>query len=133
MQKKCDGESVTTVGAVITRQRPGTPLGSIFLSMEDETGIAEFVIHPDLYERERALVTRGKFLKAYSGLQNQHTVVHVKAKHLRCSLLRPLTCSAQLPLDLPPPTYRRRTSQDRSPSFSVHGRPEGDDEEYESA
>jgi error-prone DNA polymerase len=50
--------------------------------MEDETGIANVVIHPDPYEQKRVLVTRGKFLKVYGRLQNRDTLVHVKAEHL---------------------------------------------------
>jgi error-prone DNA polymerase len=47
--------------------------------MEDETGISNVVIHPQIYEQHRVLVTRGKFLKVYGKLQNQDGVVHVKA------------------------------------------------------
>jgi error-prone DNA polymerase len=82
LQQKPDGRYVCAAGCVIARQRPGTALGFIFLSMEDETGIANIIIHPELYERERALVTRGKFLKVYGKLQNQDGVVHVKADAL---------------------------------------------------
>jgi hypothetical protein len=57
-----DGEFVRTAGCVIARQRPGTAKGFIFLSMEDETGIANVIVTPNLYERERLLVTRSKFL-----------------------------------------------------------------------
>ena len=77
-----DGRRVIAAGAVIARQRPGTALGFIFLSMEDETGIANVIIHPQHYERDRALVIRGKFLKVYGKLQNQDGVVHVKAEQL---------------------------------------------------
>jgi error-prone DNA polymerase len=80
LQEQPDGVRVCAAGAVIARQRPGTALGFIFLSMEDETGIANIIIHPQLYERERVLVTRGKFLKVYGKLQNQEkNVVHVKS------------------------------------------------------
>ena len=82
LQQFPDGRYVTAAGAVIARQRPGTALGFIFLSMEDETGIANVIIHPQLYERERILVTRGKFLKVYGKLQNTDGVVHVKADSL---------------------------------------------------
>ena len=82
LQQQPDGRRVCAAGAVIARQRPGTALGFIFLSMEDETGIANIIIHPQLYERERVLVTRGKFLKVYGRLQNQDGVVHVKAEEL---------------------------------------------------
>ncbi len=64
----------------MARQRPATAQGFIFLSMEDETGISNVIITPQLYERERVLVTRGKFLKIYGKLQNQDGVVHVKAE-----------------------------------------------------
>ncbi len=89
LQQKPDGRYVCAAGCVIARQRPGTALGFIFLSMEDETGIANVVIHPELYERERVLVTRGKFLKVYGKLQNQDGVVHVKAEALE--LLQAIT------------------------------------------
>jgi error-prone DNA polymerase len=82
LQEEKDGRRVIAAGAVIARQRPGTALGFIFLSMEDETGISNIIIHPQLYERERLLVTRGKFLKVYGKLQNQDGVVHVKAEAL---------------------------------------------------
>lgn len=82
LQQQPDGRRVCAAGAVIARQRPGTALGFIFLSMEDETGIANIIIHPQLYERERVLVTRGKFLKVHGKLQNQDGVVHVKAEEL---------------------------------------------------
>jgi error-prone DNA polymerase len=77
-----DGEFVRTAGCVIARQRPGTAKGFIFLSMEDETGIANVIITPDLYERQRLLVTRSKFLLVEGSLQNQDGVIHVKAVRL---------------------------------------------------
>jgi error-prone DNA polymerase len=78
-----DGEYVRTAGCVIARQRPGTAKGFIFLSMEDETGISNVIVTPDLYERERLLVTRSKFLIVEGKLQNQDGVIHVKAAHLK--------------------------------------------------
>jgi error-prone DNA polymerase len=77
-----DGELVRTAGCVIARQRPGTAKGFIFLSMEDESGIANVIVTPDLYERERMTVVRSKFLLVEGLLQNQDGVVHVKAKRL---------------------------------------------------
>ena len=78
-----DGAHVRTAGCVIARQRPGTAMGFIFLSMEDETGISNIIIHPDLYERERILVSTGKFLLIEGTLQNEDTVVHVKAMRVQ--------------------------------------------------
>jgi error-prone DNA polymerase len=77
-----DGELVRAAGCVIARQRPGTAKGFIFLSMEDETGIANVIVTPDLYERERMTVVRAKFLWVEGVLQNQDGVVHVKAKRI---------------------------------------------------
>ncbi len=82
LQRRQDGEHVRMAGCVIARQRPGTASGFIFLSMEDETGISNVIIPPDLYERERLLVTHGKFLLVEGKLQNQDTVVHVKAQSI---------------------------------------------------
>jgi error-prone DNA polymerase len=90
LQQKPDGRFVCAAGAVIARQRPGTALGFIFLSMEDETGIANVIIHPELYETHRVLVTRGKFLKVYGKLQNQDGVIHVKAQALELLETTPL-------------------------------------------
>ncbi len=78
-----DGDLVRTAGCVIARQRPGTARGFVFLSMEDETGIANIIITPDVYERERVLVSRGRFLLIEGVLQNQDKVIHVKAVQLR--------------------------------------------------
>jgi error-prone DNA polymerase len=77
-----NGKRVCTAGCVIARQRPGTAKGFIFLSMEDETGIANVIVTPDLYERERVVVTRSKFILAEGLLQNQDGVIHVKAARL---------------------------------------------------
>jgi error-prone DNA polymerase len=82
LQQQPDGCYVWAAGAVIARQRPGTALGFIFLSIEDETGIANVIIHPELYEQDRVIVTRCKFLKVYGKLQNQGGIVHVKAETL---------------------------------------------------
>ena len=81
--RRCqNGEYVKAAGCVIARQRPGTAKGFIFLSMEDETGIANVIVTPDLYERERLTVVRSKFLLAEGILQNQDGVIHVKALRL---------------------------------------------------
>ncbi|HEX4156585.1 MAG TPA: error-prone DNA polymerase [Acidobacteriaceae bacterium] len=79
LKERLNGEVVRVAGCIIARQRPGTAKGFIFLSMEDETGIANVIITPDLYDRDRLLVTRSKFLLVEGPLQNQDGVVHVKA------------------------------------------------------
>lgn len=76
------GEFVRTAGCIIARQRPGTAKGFIFISMEDETGIANVIVTPDLYDQDRLVVTRSKFLLVEGPLQNQDNVIHVKATRL---------------------------------------------------
>ena len=78
-----NGEFVRTAGCIIARQRPGTAKGFIFISMEDETGIANVIVTPKLYDRDRLVVTRSKFLLVEGTLQNQDSVVHVKATSLK--------------------------------------------------
>jgi error-prone DNA polymerase len=82
LRARRDGELVRTAGCVIARQRPGTAKGFIFLSMEDETGIANIIVTPDLYEQQRMVVTRSRFLLVEGPLQNQDGVIHVKAMRL---------------------------------------------------
>ncbi|MGA8740160.1 MAG: error-prone DNA polymerase [Terracidiphilus sp.] len=74
---------VQIAGCVIARQRPGTAKGFVFLSLEDETGIANIIITPDLFERERVVVTRNRFLHIDGTLQIQNGVIHVKAHRIR--------------------------------------------------
>jgi error-prone DNA polymerase len=83
LQRLQDGKPVRVAGCVIARQRPGTAKGFVFLSIEDETGIANIIVTPDLFERERLVVTRSKFLLVEGPLQNQDGVIHVKAQQLR--------------------------------------------------
>ncbi len=82
LRARKDGEPVKTAGCVIARQRPGTAKGFIFISLEDETGIANVIVTPNLYEQQRFVVTRSKFLLVEGPLQNQDGVIHVKAARL---------------------------------------------------
>ena len=78
-----DGMSICFAVSVIGRQRPGTAHGFIFLSIEDETGIANAIIDPKLYEKNRTLVTCTKFLLIEGTLQNTDGVVHIRARTVR--------------------------------------------------
>jgi error-prone DNA polymerase len=81
--EECSGERrVRIAGRVICRQRPGTAKGFVFLSLEDETGIANVIVAPDVFEQNRLIVTRSRFLSIAGRLQNQEGVVHVKAQQL---------------------------------------------------
>ena len=77
-----NGRKVRVAGCVIARQRPGTAKGFVFLSLEDETGIANIIVTPDVLERYRATIIQGKFLLFEGPLQNVDNVIHVKAAHV---------------------------------------------------
>jgi len=74
---------IRIAGCVIARQRPGTAKGFVFLSLEDESGIANIIIMPDLFERQRVVITRSRFLEIEGALQIQNGVIHVKAFNIR--------------------------------------------------
>jgi len=74
--------SIRVAGCVIARQRPGTAKGFVFLSLEDETGIANIILTPDVFERDRLIVTRNRFLLISGTVQNTDGVINVKAQHL---------------------------------------------------
>ncbi|HUR36532.1 MAG TPA: error-prone DNA polymerase [Terriglobales bacterium] len=77
-----DGRRVRVAGAIIARQRPGTASGFIFLSLEDETGISNIIVRPDIYDRDRMILLRERFLLVEGIMQNQEHVLSVKAERL---------------------------------------------------
>jgi error-prone DNA polymerase len=83
LQKLPHGMPVRVAGAVIARQQPGTAKGFVFLSIEDETGIANAIITPQLFRQDRAVVVRHAFLLIEGILQNQDNVISVKAQSIR--------------------------------------------------
>jgi len=78
-----DGMQVRVAGAVIARQRPGTAKGFVFLSLEDETGIANAIITPQLFQEDHVVVVNQQFLLIEGRLQNQDNVISVKAERVR--------------------------------------------------
>jgi error-prone DNA polymerase len=77
------GKRLRIGGCVITRQRPGTAKGFVFISLEDETGVANAIITPDLFHRNRLLLASEKFLAIEGILQNQDNVISVKAERVQ--------------------------------------------------
>jgi error-prone DNA polymerase len=77
-----DGEYLRIGGCVITRQRPGTAKGFVFISLEDETGVANAIVHPDLFQKNRLLLSSEQFLMIEGTLQNQDNVISVKARRV---------------------------------------------------
>lgn len=83
------GKKATVAGCVITRQRPGTAKGLIFMTLEDETGNSNVIVTPQFYEKNRAAVLNERFVKVSGIVQNQDGIVHLKA-----NTISPLTISA---------------------------------------
>ncbi|HEX6213841.1 MAG TPA: OB-fold nucleic acid binding domain-containing protein, partial [Vicinamibacterales bacterium] len=82
LPKTKSGRRVRTAGMVITRQRPGTAKGFVFLTLEDETGIANIIIRPDLYATDRLTVVESSFLLVEGVLQNLDGVTSIKAERM---------------------------------------------------
>jgi error-prone DNA polymerase len=76
------GRRVRVAGAVITRQRPGTAKGFVFLTLEDETGIANIIVRPDLFAVERGTIVGAPYLLVEGLLQIQEGVTSVKAERV---------------------------------------------------
>ena len=74
-----DGMVLTVAGCVITRQRPGTAKGFVFLSLEDETGIVNIIVQPDLFDRTRKVCTASPYVLIKGVLQSIKGVISVKA------------------------------------------------------
>ncbi len=77
-----NGKRLRIGGCVITRQRPGTAKGFVFVSLEDETGVANAIITPDLFHRNRLLLASERFLAIEGILQNQDNVISVRAERV---------------------------------------------------
>ena len=77
------GKRLRIGGCVIVRQRPGTAKGFVFLSLEDETGVANAIIRPDLFHQNRLLLASERFLAIEGILQNQDNVISVRAERVQ--------------------------------------------------
>jgi error-prone DNA polymerase len=78
-----DGMEVRVAGSVIARQRPGTAKGFVFLSLEDETGISNAIITPQIFQQHHVVIVNQQFLLIEGRLQNQDNVISVKAERIR--------------------------------------------------
>ena len=77
-----DGKPVSVAGLTLVRQRPGTASGVIFLTLEDETGIANIVVWPAVFERFRRILLTATLLAVEGRLQREGLVLHVVAERL---------------------------------------------------
>jgi error-prone DNA polymerase len=77
------GAVIQIAGNVICRQRPGTAKGFVFISLEDETGVSNAIVDPDMFERFRLVITEEAFLLIEGQVQNSDGVVLIKARDIR--------------------------------------------------
>jgi error-prone DNA polymerase len=82
IRKLADGNHVRVAGWVIVRQRPGTAKGFVFLTLEDETGVSNIIVTPQLFDRYRRELVSYPFLLIEGALQNQDNVISVKASRI---------------------------------------------------
>jgi error-prone DNA polymerase len=88
-----DGGRVSLAGLVLIRQRPGSAKGVCFITLEDETGIANLVIWPDLFARERKIVMGARLMTVHGMVQKDDAVIHLVARRLEddSAMLRTLS------------------------------------------
>jgi error-prone DNA polymerase len=77
-----DGRWLKTAGLVLVRQMPGSAKGVMFITIEDETGIANLVIWPKLYEKQRRIILSARMMAVNGRIQREGEVVHLVAQHL---------------------------------------------------
>ena len=89
LEKAKDGTTIRIAGAVICRQRPGTAKGFTFVSLEDETGVANAILTPKVFERHRLTIVHEGFLSIIGRVQHRHGVTHIKADTVEALAGRP--------------------------------------------
>jgi error-prone DNA polymerase len=91
-----DGKRLSIAGLVLIRQRPGSAKGVVFITIEDETGVANLVIWPDVFQRQRKIVMGARLMTAHGIVQKDEDVIHIVARQLEddTPLLRHLSGEA---------------------------------------
>jgi error-prone DNA polymerase len=77
-----NGTRLRIAGLAICRQRPGTAKGFVFISLEDETGISNAIVSPQIFEKNRLVITQETFLLIEGILQLHSGVIHVRAEQI---------------------------------------------------
>jgi len=83
LPKAKHGSTIQIAGNVICRQRPGTAKGFVFVSLEDETGVSNAIVDPDLFERYRLLIIEEDFLLIEGEVQNSENTVLIKTREIK--------------------------------------------------
>jgi error-prone DNA polymerase len=77
-----DGRRIEVAGIILVRQRPGSARGVLFVTIEDETGHANLILWPSVFEKQRRLVLSASMIACRGKLQREGEVIHVVAEHL---------------------------------------------------
>jgi error-prone DNA polymerase len=77
-----DGQRVTVAGLVLVRQKPGSAKGVMFMTIEDETDVANVIVWPSLYEKQRRLILSSGMMAVRGRYQREGGVTHLIAEHL---------------------------------------------------
>jgi DNA polymerase III alpha subunit len=121
----------TVAGLVLIRQRPGSAKGVIFITLEDETGIANLIIWPPILERFRRIVLGATLLQCRGRLQREEGVIHLVAEDLKdltpcLNMLRDRACTEPLPAKSPFKLPERLPGHDPCdiyvPDITIHSR-----------
>jgi error-prone DNA polymerase len=102
-----NGARVTVAGLALIRQRPGTASGVIFITLEDETGVANLVVWPKTFERYRREVMTARLIRVTGELQREGIVIHVIAQRME-DLTDRLRALAAPDVVKPPPGHDKR-------------------------
>ncbi len=82
LERTAAGRRLSLAGLVLVRQRPGSAKGVIFATLEDETGVANVIVWPKVFERYRRVILQASLLKVRGRLQKEEGVIHLVAEHL---------------------------------------------------
>ena len=82
LRKLPDGVRVSLAGVILVRQRPGTAKGVVFMTLEDETGVANAVVWPQMLERYRKVVMGARLILIRGRIQRHENIIHLVAEHL---------------------------------------------------
>ena len=104
-----DGKRLSIAGLVLIRQRPGSAKGVVFITIEDETGIANLVVWPDVFEKQRKIVMGARLMAVHGTVQRDpdSEVIHVVARRVEdhSHMLGHLSDDSALPPRLEKPDY----------------------------
>jgi error-prone DNA polymerase len=77
-----DGRRVLLAGVILTRQRPGSAKGVCFITLEDETGVANLIVWPDVFDKERRIVMGARLMVVHGIIQRDEDIIHLVARKL---------------------------------------------------